>query len=96
MSVALTALPLQKGLLALTDLITALEGHLKNLPADEAVVSDGLGIATVFVPALIPVAVALPAAEFLLDMLIARNTQGQPGSQTPMFGGPESSRIPPP
>lgn len=86
MTVSLSASTLLQGLTALEDVITALDSHLLNVGADEQVVSDGLAIATVFDPALIPVAMALPAAEFLLALLIANNTQGQPGSQTPMHG----------
>jgi hypothetical protein len=91
MTVSLTAATLQQGLTALTDVVTALQDHLLNIDADEAVVSDGLAIATVFDPALIPFAMALPAAEFLVALLIANNTQGQPGSQTPSISGKKGS-----
>jgi hypothetical protein len=91
MSVSLATLPLKQGLTALTDLITALNDHLASLSEDEQVVSDGLNIATVFVPALIPVAVALPAAEFLLDMLITHNRSADPGALSPIASGKKGS-----
>lgn len=84
MTASITAGELQSGLALLRDASIALLAGLKNLPADEAVVVDGLEIAAPFVPGLAPVILAAPAAEFVLNWIVANNTQGRPDSITPM------------
>lgn len=86
MSAAINVGELQAGLALLRDASIALLAGLKNLPADEAVIVDGLEIAAPFVPGLAPIIMAAPAAEFVIEWIVANNTQGQPGSQTPMHG----------
>lgn len=80
----ITAAQLQLGLGILQDLTTALSDKLANIPADEAVAADALQIAIMIDPALAPAAALLPVAEFLVEWILANNTQGRPGSQTPM------------
>jgi hypothetical protein len=93
MAVSLPAAELGQGLTALTDLVTAVRANLADKADDEQVVSDGFTIAEDLLP---QYALALAAANFLLDMLITYDTQGTPDSQTPMFGGSPASRIAPP
>lgn len=93
MTVSLTAAQLRQGFTALTDIATAAQAGLANKADDEQVLSDGFQIAEALMP---QYALAMAAAEFLLDLAIENDTQGEPSSETPMFGGPPSSRIPPP
>jgi hypothetical protein len=93
--VTVTATPAQlaQGFQALEDLMTVVQNGIADKAADEALASDGFEIAEEMLPLYAP---ALLAANFLLDDLIQYNTQGEPNSETPMFGGPPSSRIAPP
>lgn len=77
---------LKQGVALLRDASIALAAGLKNIPDDEAVAADTLQIAIAIDPALAPIAVLLPVAEFIVEWILANNTQGQPDSQTPMFG----------
>lgn len=81
MTVSLSADELQQGFTALSDLIVVVQGGLGNKAADEKLISDGFVIAEGTLP---EYALALMAANFLIDMIITYNRSGTPGSQTPM------------
>lgn len=93
MTVTATAAELEQGFAALSDLVTTVRTGIVTKAGVEQVTSDGFSIAEDVFPEYAP---ALMAANFLIDILIQRNSQGEPGSQTPMTGGPPSSRIAPP
>lgn len=93
MTVSLTTTELKTGFAALTSLVAMVESGMITKASTEQVISDGFTIGEELFPAYAP---ALMAANFLIAIIIERNTQGQPGSQTPMPGGPPSSRIPSP
>lgn len=76
-----------------TDFAAALEARLTNVDADALTVEDVVSIAGDFGFAAAP---AIVLAIKLGVLAYDNNTQGAPGSQTPMFGGTPSSRIPPP
>lgn len=82
----LTADGLQQGASAVGDIAAAIAGGLTNLSADEAVLMDAAKLAAMVDPALAPITVILPIAEAILAWVNANNTQGRPGSQTPMHG----------
>lgn len=81
-SVAATALT------TLSDALSAASGQFKNMSADEAVVIDVATIAAMlFAGPLAPVAEQLAPYVVAAVFEVAKyNTQGRPGSQTPMHG----------
>lgn len=93
MTITVSKAELEAGFTAATDLIAAVRTGMITKAAIEQVASDGFAFTEDVFPEYAP---ALVALNFLADLYIQYNTQGEPGSQTPMFGGPVSSRIPPP
>lgn len=90
MTVSLSTSELKTGFDALSKLVSMVQSGIITKSDVEQVVSDGFTIGEEMLPLYAP---ALMAANFLIAIIIERNTQGQPGSQTPMPGGPPSSRI---
>lgn len=84
---------LQLGLTALSDAIAAAKARFADLPADEQLVVDGLEIASIAFPELAPFMVAVPVAELLVNWIVANNTQGQPGSETPIHDVSRGSAL---
>ena len=93
MTLSLSTAELKTGLAALSSLAEMVQSGIITKDGTEQIVSDGFEIAEEALPVYAP---ALMAANFLIEILIRYNTQGEPNSQTPMTGGPLSSRIPPP
>ena len=77
---------LKQGVAAVGDIAAAIADGLTNIKADEAVLLDAAKIAAMVDPALAPLVVVLPIAEAIIAWIIANDTQGRPGSQTPMHG----------
>lgn len=91
MTVTVTVGELQQIVSGVNDATEALSADLTNLPADQAVILDGLKIAAMFDPELAPVVIIEPLAAAIVAYLIAKNTQGQPGSQTPIISSKKGS-----
>jgi hypothetical protein len=89
-----TAAQLKQDISILQAAAAAISAGLTNIPDDEAVVADGLSIAAPFVPGLAIVIDLLPVAEFVAAWVVANNTQGQPGSETPMHGSGGRGDLP--
>src|SRR5258708_2768609 len=84
MTAAISLDGLQQGLTAVQDVVAAISAGLTDIPADEAALLDVAKIAALIDPVLAPLVVVLPIAEAIVAWVIANNTQGRPGSQTPM------------
>lgn len=85
-AITISAGELKAGLGAFQDVIAAYKDGFANVPEDEQVLFDGIKIAAPLVGgafgALAPV--LGPVIVFALVWAIEHNTQGRPGSQTPM------------
>lgn len=75
---------LKAGLKGAQDLLAAFGDRFQDMSEDEKVFADAFALAEIVDPALIPFAAVAPVFEFALAWIVANNTQGRPGSQTPM------------
>lgn len=75
---------LQQGFTALSDLMIIVQNGLGDKAADEKLLSDGFVIAEGTFP---EYALALMAANFLIDMVITYNRSAEPGALSHIAGG---------
>jgi hypothetical protein len=87
----ITASVLRSFLAMLPDAAAALENRLANVPDDEALAADALAAAVALDPALMPLEIVLPGAEWFAEWFIAHNRSAEPDAQMPIDYGRRGS-----
>ena len=70
MTISISVGDITSGFGIVSDAIAAVHDRLLDLPEDEKLLMDAVKLAVMFDPALLPLEVALPIAETLLNLLV--------------------------